>query len=192
MVDYFCVERADALNGGKGCIKHNDPACLCDVDLTGHEPVEIRYLPDEFVNVETADDLVEAAAQLLARRDFQESTSKAKVAEITPELAVALWDQHWRGTMTQAEFGLAYGKDSNAIGRMCAYLGLTWVAKDNQFKTLWKQERAFYIFMRESGSTPGEAMAAVKERYPAAEALHKSTFSTWWMRYVRSVCGEAA
>lgn len=50
-----------------GCGVHEDLSCLCDVKVT--EPVEVVAVPQRFLWVETADDLVHAAADMWVELD---------------------------------------------------------------------------------------------------------------------------
>jgi len=53
---------AEADHRAPGCGKHPDPACLCDVDISRTAGIEWKRAPIEFVNVETAEDLVQVWA----------------------------------------------------------------------------------------------------------------------------------
>ncbi len=53
---------------GGGCIEHEDPACLCDVDMS--KAVEAICTPEFLLNVETVDDLLTAAAYMWTTVDI--------------------------------------------------------------------------------------------------------------------------
>jgi len=65
------VEEADAVS--MGCADHGLPDCLCDVDVSLTADIEWERGPMELVYVETLDDLLVAATEMLSRLRLNEA-----------------------------------------------------------------------------------------------------------------------
>jgi hypothetical protein len=62
-----------------GCTRHKDPDCLCDVEIT--EPVPLVRVPPMFLNVDTPEDLLRAAACIWVELDLRDQTSQTAAPE---------------------------------------------------------------------------------------------------------------
>ena len=64
----WSVEEAD--RQCVGCLEHQDPSCLCDVDLSRTKDITWDKCPPELLGVQTTEELVRAAGAMLLRHDL--------------------------------------------------------------------------------------------------------------------------
>lgn len=100
-----------------GCAEHHDPACLCDVDLSRTEGIAWNQAPRELLGVETAEGLVDAAAEMLMRLQIQ-MTFKDANPDHVGSLRTVLEEAPYARDMVRA-----LGDRSRSVEEICASFG---------------------------------------------------------------------
>jgi hypothetical protein len=194
MIDYYDVQRADALAshaGSYGCAEHQDPDCLCDVVID--KPCAISDVPPLLWNFEGTQDFIRLTELLLGKLELidLERCSRFLHREFTPDPDVIemLWHTHWDRTITAQEAGDALGFSRAHTLRIAAALGLEWVTRIRNTNSRHHHPgRNRYIQLREQGLTRAQAVTVVNEEFPGhSHHLTLGMVDKWWWKHNRQV-----
>lgn len=180
LIDYFDVERADALArhaGSYGCAAHRQADCLCDVVV--ESPTPITDVPPCLWNFDGRLDFIRLAELMMGRVDLIDidriDAGHRNLPEITEETFEWLWTTAHDPTITQDALGEAIGLNGSAVSAMCQALNIEWVGGD---RCRNPKARAFYIELRDEGVAHQQAWLRTNERF--GMELNDQTARKWY------------